>query len=190
MKDGNIAAALRFAFNIETLGRFDVFEVDAAESGRDHLDKANNLLGVGAVDLDVKDVDVGKALEEDGFAFHDRLGGLGAEVAQAENGAAVADHGDQVAFGGIFVGVLRILGDLQHGEGYARRIGERQIGLGLHGLRGDDFELAWTALGVILQCGRFGDSHGITRFLKVGQIADIRMVYERDEQRQYSAAKT
>ncbi len=40
----------------------------------------------------------GEALEQNGLAFHHRLGGERAEIAHAENGGAVADHRDEVAF--------------------------------------------------------------------------------------------
>ena len=49
------------------------------------------------VDLDVEHVDVGKPLEQHPLAFHDRLAGQGADVAETEHRRAVADDGDQVA---------------------------------------------------------------------------------------------
>jgi hypothetical protein len=57
--------------------------------------------GSALVDLDVEAVDAGELLEEHGLALHHRLGGLGADVAEAEHGGAVGDHRDEVALGGV-----------------------------------------------------------------------------------------
>ena len=59
---------------------------------------------VGRVDHEVDAVDVGEALEERGLALHHRLGRQRAEIAEAEDGRAVGDDGDQVALGGVVVG--------------------------------------------------------------------------------------
>ena len=59
-------------------------------------------------------------LEQDAFAFHDRLAGQCADIAQAEHGGSVGDHRDQVAFGRVLISVLRILLDFKTGIGYAR----------------------------------------------------------------------
>jgi hypothetical protein len=66
-------------------------------------------LHAGRVDFDIEHVDAGEALEQDALAFHHRLAGQRAEVAQAEDGGAVGDHRDQIALVGVAVGVGRIL---------------------------------------------------------------------------------
>ena len=58
------------------------------------------------VHFQVEDVDAGEFLEEDGLAFHHRLGGQGADIAQAQHGGAVGDHRHQVAAGGIVAGAV------------------------------------------------------------------------------------
>ena len=66
---------LEDALDLEAFGSFDIFQVDAAEGRRkraDHRDHFRHGLGV---DLDVKHVNVGKPLEQNALAFHDRLGG-------------------------------------------------------------------------------------------------------------------
>ena len=60
--------------------------------------------GSSRVQLDIEHVDIGEAFEQDALAFHDGLARQRADVAEAEHGGAVADHGDQVALGGVFVG--------------------------------------------------------------------------------------
>jgi len=49
----------------ETLWRFDVLEIDATEGGFHHLDGLDEFVGIGFVEFDVEDVDVGEALEQD-----------------------------------------------------------------------------------------------------------------------------
>ena len=57
----------------------------------------DELVDVLGVDLEVDRIDVGEALEQHRLAFHHRLGGERAEIAEAEDGGAVGDDGDQVA---------------------------------------------------------------------------------------------
>ena len=82
-----------------------------------------------------------KRLNRTRLAFHHRLAGQRADVAQAEHGGAVGDHRDQVARGGVVVGEVGILGDLQAGRGDAGRVGERQVALRRQRLGGDDLDL-------------------------------------------------
>ena len=58
----------------------------------------------GRVDLDVEDVDAGEFLEQHRLAFHHRLGGERADIAEAEHGRAVGDHADQVGAAGVVGG--------------------------------------------------------------------------------------
>ncbi len=89
-------------------------------------------------ELDVEDVDVGESFEQDAFAFHDRLAGQRADVAQPEHRRAVGDHRDQVALGGVLVCVLRVLFDLETGIGDAGRVGQAEIALREARLGGND----------------------------------------------------
>ena len=66
MKDRNVEALLKPLLDLEALGRADVLEIDAAEGSADQLASSDDLLDVFAVDLDVEDVDVREALEENG----------------------------------------------------------------------------------------------------------------------------
>jgi hypothetical protein len=139
---GMVEQLLQLGLDAEALGALDVLEVDAAEGDADVLDDGDDLVGIGGRDLDVDGVDVGEALEEHPLALHHRLGGERAEIAQAQDGRAIGDHRYEIAFGGVVVGRLRILVDLQHRHGDARRIGQRQIPLGGHRLGGNDGDLA------------------------------------------------
>ena len=54
------------------------------------------LVGIGGVDLDVEHVDAGELLEQAALAFHHRLAGERADVAEAEHRRAVGDDRDQI----------------------------------------------------------------------------------------------
>ena len=131
--------------------------------GREQLAGADDLVGVGAGDLDVEDVDVGEALEQDALAFHHRLAGEGAEVAEPEHRGAVRDHGDEVALGRVAVDVLGIPGDLEARLGDAGAVGEREVGRGGGWLGWDDLDLPGAPLGVVAE-GGFLVGHGRSLF--------------------------
>ena len=90
------------------------------------------------VQFDVEYVDVSEPLEQDTFAFHDRLAGQGPDVAQSQHGGPVGYHRDQIAFGGVFECILRVLLDLQAGISHAGCVGETEIALRKTRLGGND----------------------------------------------------
>jgi hypothetical protein len=131
----------------EALGRLDVLEVDAAESGLERLHHNADLVDLLGVDVDVEDVDVREALEQDALALHHRLAGVGPDVAQAQHRRAVRDDGHQISTSRVRVREVRVLGDLEAGLGDAGGVGEREITRGGAGLRGDDLDLPLAAAG-------------------------------------------
>src|SRR3546814_2146342 len=70
------------------------------------------------------------------------------EVAEAEDGRAVGDNGDEIALGRIVIGGGRIGGDGADGDGDAGGVSEAQITLRRHRLRRDDLDLARTPFGM------------------------------------------
>ncbi|CWP24948.1 Uncharacterised protein [Neisseria meningitidis] len=82
------------------------------------------------IDFDVEHVHTGEFFEQYAFAFHHGFARQRADVAQAQNGRTVGNDSDQVAFGGVFVGILRIGMDFHTRSGYARRVRQRQIFVG------------------------------------------------------------
>ena len=152
VEDRNVQQLAQALLDDEALGRLDVLEIDAAPALAEKPDAVDELVGILGRDLEIDGVDVGEALEQHRLAFHHRLGGERAAIAEAENGGAVGDDGDEVALGGVVVGEALVGGDRQDRHGDAGRIGERQVALGRHRLGGDDFELAGPALAVKLQC--------------------------------------
>ena len=127
VEDRDLHARAQRALDVEAVGRLDVLEVDAAEGRLERRDQVDQLVEVLLVDLDVEDVDAGELLEQDALAFHHRLGGERADVAEAEHGRAVGDDGDQVAARGVAEGVGRVGDDLLARRGDAGRIGEREV---------------------------------------------------------------
>ena len=72
------------------------------------------------VDLNIKNIDIGKALEEHRLTFHHRLGGQRSTVTKPEDRRAVADDCHQVALCCIIIGEGSVFGDGQHGVGNPR----------------------------------------------------------------------
>ena len=138
----NVHALAQLALHIETVGRLDVFQVDAAKRRLQRSDDLDQFFRVFFVDLDVEHVDARELLEQDRLAFHHRLAGQRADVAQAQHGRAVGDHADQVATAGVAKGRVRVLDDFFAGRGHAGRISQRQIKLVDHLLGGSDGNLA------------------------------------------------
>ena len=146
-------ALAQLALDVEAVGRLDVFEVDAAEGRFERGDDVDQLVEVLLVDLDVEHVDAGELLEQHALAFHHRLGRQRADVAQAQHGRAVGDHGHQVAARGVPEGVGRVRDDLFAGRGHAGRIRQRQVALVGQLLGGADGHLAGRGELVVFERG-------------------------------------
>ncbi|MNQ80878.1 hypothetical protein D3C85_958760 [compost metagenome] len=163
MEDGDLHALAQLLFNVEALGRLDVFQVDAAQRGFQRRDDVDQLVGVVFGQFDVEHVDAGKLLEQAALAFHDRLGGQRTDVAQAQDGGAVGDHAHQVAARGVLGrGVIALLEDGHASCRHAGGIGQGQVVLVGQGLGRDDRDFAGGGIGVVVQ-RHFGKSfvHGI-----------------------------
>ena len=141
-------------FDHETLGRLDVFKVDAAEGGLEAGDDLDQLVRVVFVDFQVEHVDAGELLEQHALAFHHRLARQRADVAQAQHGGAVGDHAHQVAARGQRAGLARVGDDGFAGRGHARRIRQRQVALGHHGLGRRHLDLPRRCLAVVIEGGK------------------------------------
>ena len=105
-------------------------EVDASEGGGYGLDGGDEFLRILLVQLYVVAVQSCEYLEQKGLSLHYGLAGEGSDVAQAEDGRAVGDDGHEIALVGVFVGILRMVLDLQAGVGHTGRIGQGKVVLG------------------------------------------------------------
>jgi len=133
VEDRDLHGLAQLLFDVEALRRLDVLQVNGAEGGLEHLAGADDFLGVLAGQLDIEDVDIGKALEQNSLPFHHGFAGQGADVTEAQHRRAVAHHRDQVAFGGVLIREGWVALDLQARNSHAGRIGKAQIALGLAG---------------------------------------------------------
>ena len=97
VEDRDVHQLAQALLDDEALGRLDVLEIDAAERRAEISHRVDEFVRVLRADLEVDRIDVGEALEQHRLAFHHRLGGERAEIAEAEDRGAVGDHGDHVA---------------------------------------------------------------------------------------------
>ena len=159
VEDGDVHGALQLFLNLEALWGLDVFEIDAAEGGLHQLACTYDFFGVEGVQLDIEDVDVGEAFEQNALALHHGLAGGGADVAEPEHGGAVGDHGHEVALGRVVINERRISMDLQARHGDARCVGQAQVALGPARLGGRDGYLARRLGRVVTQRFFFAIQH-------------------------------
>ena len=88
---------------------------------------ADDLVGVLGVQADRPGVDAGEPLEQGGLALHHRQRGVRPDVAQAEHGRAVGDHGHRVPLDGEAAGVLAVPGDRHRDPAHARGVRHGQV---------------------------------------------------------------
>jgi len=141
VEDWDLHAFAQFALDGEALRRLDIFKVDAAEGGFQAGNDLDQLVRVGFIDFDIEDIQAGELLEQHGLAFHHRLGGQRADIAQAQHRGAVGDDAHQIAAGRVAEHVGRIRHDFLTGRRHAGRVRQRQIALvrQLLGRRDRDF---------------------------------------------------
>ena len=151
MEHRDLQPLAQLGLDRETLGRLDVFEIDATERRFERRDDLDQLVRVALGQFDVEDVDAGKLLEQAALALHHRLGGQWPDVAQAEHRRPVGDHADEVAAAGVVGRQQWITLDLEAGIGHARRIGERKVALVGERLGGIDGDLAARGRTVVLE---------------------------------------
>ncbi len=150
---GDRQALAQFLLDVETLGRLDVFQVDAAQRGLQRGNDVDQLVRIAFVQFDVEHVDAGKFLEQAAFAFHHRLAGEGADIAQAQYGRAVGNHTDQVATRRIAGGQQGVFFDGQAGRRHAWRVSQRQIALVGQALGRRDRDFSGVRMLVIVERG-------------------------------------
>ena len=138
----NIQCLLQPLFDLKAAGRADVLQIDAAESGSDPGDGFDDLLRILRVQADGDRVHPAKLLEENSLSFHDRHGGMGADVAQAQNRGTVGDHRDGVRLHRIGIGGFPVLCDYLAGLCHARCIGQCQILSGPDRHLGNSFQFS------------------------------------------------
>ena len=96
--DGAVQGLDELFLQLEAARRGDVLEVDGAEAGAQPDQGLDDLVDVGGVEDQRDGVQLAEGLEERGLALHHGQRGAGADVAQAQDGRAVADD-DHEALG-------------------------------------------------------------------------------------------
>jgi len=153
VEDRDLHPLAQLALDVEAIRCLDVFEVDATKRWLQRSDDLDQLVGVFFIDLDVEDVNARELLEQNALAFHDRLAGQGANVAQTQNGRAVGHHTHQVATAGVLEGVGRVFDDFFARRGHTGRIGQGQIVLVHQLFGGRDGHFAGGGELVVFQSG-------------------------------------
>ena len=115
--------------------------------------------GIFGGQLDVEDIDIGEAFEQDALAFHDRLAGGGPILPKPSTAVPLVTTRDQVALRGVLVDRGRILLDFEARNGHARRVGQAQVALRPAGLGRGDGNLAGGLRGMVLQRLFFTNQH-------------------------------
>ena len=142
VEDGDLQRLAQRLLDVEAVRRADVLEVDPADRRLEQLAELDDVVRVLRADLEVEDVEVGELLEQVRLAFHHRLAGERADVAESEHRGAVRDDGDEIALGRVLVRDIGILLNLEAGLGHAGRVGEREIALIVERLGGNDGDLS------------------------------------------------
>ena len=113
MENRDIHRFFQGFFDIEAFGCFDIFKIDAAKGRLQQLTALDNLVGVFGVELYVKDIDIGKPLEQHPLTFHYRFPGCRPDIAQPQHRRTIGYHRYQIALGGVFVNINRIFVNFQ-----------------------------------------------------------------------------
>ncbi len=142
MEHWNRHALTQRFLDFKAIGRADVFEVDSAEGRPQRGHGIDEFLRVSFVDLQIEHVDAGELLEQDRLAFHDRLGGQRADIAQPEHGGTVGNHRHQVLARRVTRHRVRVFSNFLAGRSYSGRIGQRQVALVTERFCGLNFKLS------------------------------------------------
>ncbi len=142
VKNGDVQGGFQPLFNLKASGGGDVLQIDAPEAGSHPGHRLDDFLRVLGVQTDGDGIDAPKFFEQDGFSLHNRHGGMGPDVSQAQDGAAVGYHRYGVGFHGVCIGSRFVLGDDLAGFGHAGGVGQGQIFPGLDRRFGHGLQLA------------------------------------------------
>ena len=109
--DGAVQGLDELFLELEAARRRDVLEVDGAEARAQPDERLDDLVDVGGVEDQRDGVELAEGLEQGGLALHHGQRGAGADVAEAQDGGAVADHHHEALGPGEGLGEFRVGGD-------------------------------------------------------------------------------
>ena len=142
MENGDVTLFFQLALDLETARRGNVLKVDAAEAAGDVVDGLDELVHILCLHADGQRVHIAEGFEQHALALHDRHTGLGADVAKAQNGAAVGDDRRGVPAARELIALARVLLDLEARLCNAGRVRKRQVVLRLDRHARHHFDLA------------------------------------------------
>ena len=125
----DLHALAQHFFDVETLRRLDILEIDPAERGLQRSDHLDQFHRIEFVHFDIEAVDAGEFLEQHRLAFHHRFRGERADGTQPEHRRAVGDDADEIATRGQVARLGRVAHDFLAGDCDPRGIGQRQVAL-------------------------------------------------------------
>ena len=152
MEDRNLHALAQLLLDVEALRRLNVFEVNAAEGRLQRGDGVDQLVWIILRELEVEHIDAGELLEQYRLAFHHRLGGEWANIAEAEYSGTVGHHSHHIGAPGQAAGLLRIIGDRHTGRSHTGRVGQGKFVLIGEALGGHHGDFAGAGECVVLEC--------------------------------------
>ena len=152
MEHGDVHFLSQALLHDEAFRGLDVLQIDGTESRLQRLDNLDERFRLLDIQLDVEHVHIGINLEEETLTLHHRLGCMRADIAQTQYGRAVTDDTHQVTTVGVQGRFRRIGCNLIAGDGYAGRIGQRQVINGKTGLAGQHLQFTGARLLMIPQC--------------------------------------
>ena len=121
------SVCLEPVLDLEAARGGDVLEVDAAEGRGHQFHRLDDLVRVLGIEADREGVDAGELFEQHALALHHRHRRLGADIAEAEHGAAVGDDGDGVFLDRVLEGLGAVVVDVHADAGDAGRVGHREV---------------------------------------------------------------
>ena len=142
MENRNPHAGLQLLLDLETFGSFDIFEIDSAESRFESGNNIDHPVNIGFGHFDIEHVDTGKFLEQNSFAFHDRLGSQRANIAQTKHSRAICQDSNKILPDGIISGSAWIRGNRLARCSNTGGVSKRKIMLIAQWLGGLNFQLA------------------------------------------------
>ena len=129
MKNRNFHLRAQALLDFKAFRGLDVFQIDAAKGWFQCGDNGTEFVRIGLIDLDIKHIDTGEFLEQDGLTFHHRLGRQGTNRPQAQHGGPIGDHTHQIGTRRQIGGLNRVTLNLTTGCGHTGGIGQAEIAL-------------------------------------------------------------
>ena len=142
MEDGNVAALLESALDLEAAGRRDILQIDASEAAGEKPHSVDDFVHVLAANTQGDRVHIAEGFEENALALHDGHARLRTDITEAEHCGTVGHNGDGIPAARELIALVNVLLDLEAGRGNAGSVGKAQGFGGVDRGAVDHFQLA------------------------------------------------